>query len=358
MTTIEKIELLINGSQNFGVFLNRDPEDHEFLAKEILKRTINKRGYPVLDLPADNLELTSKWQSLTSPFDVQLEFPKKTSIKLPREKYGIKEVSYKEQKDGDLSLIVTSQNSPLLNEDLLIEELPPEIDVVFCLFNNSEKLENFKSQAKLPPNDKVVFLTSEGKTLTQKIFEITKLFDNNALDDPEINSLLFAALTTETNNFSEKIDEENLSFASSLLAKGADKAGVFKLLEKEKKTSVIQLLGRILARTYTDEISNISWSFLNQRDIQKTGNAPTSVLFMQKMINKIKPFLPPLNLHILLWQSETGINATSTFGTARNENYLEAMAEKIGAKAKNRFLTLGPFENFSKAEIYMREKLR
>jgi hypothetical protein len=244
---LEKIKPLVENSKSFGILLDKNPEEHEFLAQEALKEAIRSRGIPVLSLPETHEELQKKWGRIIKPTAL-FDFPQKTAIKLPKEKYGIKEVAYKEDQDN-LSLIITSSNALLSNEEISIEKLSPETEAIFCIFENHEKLEMFKTFLQLPESDRIVFISADEKTLTEKISLIIKLFEPRYLENKEVATLLFASLLVETNNLYKKGSKEIFSFASLLIENRADKEAVSEIMDHEKKPSFVQIIGRLLART-------------------------------------------------------------------------------------------------------------
>ena len=285
------------------------------------------------------------------------ELLQKTSIKLPKEKYNIKEVAYKEDKKH-LSLIVTSIDNGLIKEDISLEKLLPEVEAVFCFFENHSKLEKFKDKLTLPDHEKIIFITPNKKTLTEKIFDIAKMLDIDTSANTELATILFATLIIETGNFSEKISKKTLSLGSLLLENGAEKKIISQILEKEKSPFSTQLLGRLLARTYVDETLGVSWSFLNNKDFQKTNNTSITPSFLYKLLKKAKILIRRQNLYILIWQSLTDIKVLVTTHDDKNENYLIPIAAKMQTELQSRFFVAGPFENFSKAEIELRKAIK
>lgn len=355
--TIQAIKDIVDQSKSFAILLQENSEEHQFLLKEALAVAISAKSYPVMSVFKQPEEQLNLWLPLTADLPENKELPRKTSINLPKEKYNIKEVSYQE-KDNNLSLIITSDSSVLKNEDITLETLLPEPEMVFCLFENPSKTNLFQKHLTLPPEEKIIFLTSDKKTLVEKVAKIIKMFDNAGLEKKEINSLLFASLLLETDNFSKNVGAETLALASELIKKGTQEEIINEIKNKEKELPFVQLLGRILARTYIDEILNISWSFLNQRDFQKTNSAHTSFWPVYRQFKKIKSLLPKQGLHILLWQSSIGIEALILLGDGGSEEYFDLVSGKLDTSHQNHFLKIGPFENFSQAEIFIRGKLK
>lgn len=353
---LQQIKSIIENSESFGILLDENPEEYEFLAKEALRETISNKNIPVLNFPQNPEDFKEKWSVIINP-TTSIKFPEKTSIKLPKEKCNIKEISYKED-EGNLALIITSQGSNLTKEDISLEKLPPEVETVFCFFENPTKIEKYKNQLSLPNQKNIIFITPNEKTLTEKVFDIVKMFDPNTLNNKSISTLLLASLLTETENLSENVTKEILLLANVLFENEEGKKVISKIMEKEKKPSLTQLLGRILARTYIDDALNVSWSFLNRQDLKKTSNVAVSPIFLYRMLKKTRAFICQQNLHILIWQSMENVKAIVAAGTNKGENYLMPLAEKMGTSPQSRFFVVGPFENFSGAEIYLRQNIK
>ncbi|MFC1756840.1 hypothetical protein ACFLZC_01615 [Patescibacteria group bacterium] len=350
---VEKIKTLIETSKSFGIITDKNPEDYEFLAKEALKRTLALKKIPALDLLTERVGLKDKWSPIIKPI-AEIAFPQKTIIKLPKEKYDIKEVSYKED-DNNLSFVVTSKENEILNQDILLEKLPPETDSVFCFFGNDKKLEELRKTIKLPNNDKIIFIKQSEKTVTEKVLEIIKIFSPELANDMDTSTLLFASLITETNNFSTGITKESFFLATQLLGNNAQQELILEILEEDKKLFLAQLLGRALARTYVDESLEVSWSFLNSRDFQKTNNTSVSPQKLYELTKKMGNLIASQNLHVLIWKSSEGIKSLIAPGKNNNESYLLPLAKSLGAQMESKFFIIGPFENFSEAEIHIRK---
>lgn len=354
---MEKIKNLIETSRSFAVLSDENPEDHEILAKEILLSVIGEKNLPVINLPQGREFSQTKWAAMAKQKN-NTPLLQKASIRLPKGEYGIKEVGYNED-DGHYSFLITfSGKNFLKKDDLVLENLPPKVDSVFCLFEENSKLDNFSRELQLPEREKIVFITPNERALTEKIFDIAQIFNPNVLNDKDIVTLFFAALTKETNNFSERITAETLSLASLFLKNGAKKELVYGVLEKENTLPITQLTGRTLARTYLDNALNVSWSFINQRDIQKTGLTQASPAKFHEILKKIKTLIPPQKLHLLLWQdNKEGVKALATSPLNQN-TYLLPLAQKMRTEINSHFFITGPFENFSKAEMSLRQAIR
>jgi hypothetical protein len=353
---LNKIKTLIEESKSFGLLLDPNPEEHEFLAREILEQVITQKKLPIVSLPELSKINKEKWSPVLKE-KLAVFVPHKTSIRLPKQKYLVEEVAYEENEEY-LSFVLTPKKGGLLKEDLVLENLPPQVDTAFCLFENETKIETFKNDITLPSKEKIVYITPNEKTITEKVFSIAEIFNPNILTDKNISTLLFAALLKETNEFSENITKETLSLGSLFLENGARKETINSITEKEKTAFSAQILGRMLARTYIDDVMKTSWSFLNQRDMQKTNQVSVSPNFLYNLLKKIRTLIPPQKLHVLIWQSKEGIRALITAAAHKNEQYLLPLAQKFQTEPQSRFFIVGPFENFSQAESKLRQTLK
>lgn len=357
---MEKIRQLIGSSKSFGILLDPKPEEHEILLAEALKKIIYKKNLPVLcspklaDLPETQTREMTKWENLIQTND-GVKFPQKTALNLPSEENDIQEVAYSKN-NGKLSLVITSKTGISSLNEIQIEKLLPEPETIFCFFENNKKLELFRNEMQIPNNENVIFITPDNKTVTEKVFDIIKMFDPD-LRENEVCSLLYGALVTETNSFSLRTTGRMLKLGSILTENSMIQDSVSEILRKNKKASHFNLLGRMLARTYVDENTKSSWSFLNQKDIQKTNNPVISSTFLHSLLKKTYSFTQPQNFHVLIWQTVDGARALIASGEYTENERLQSLAENFGIETNNSFFTIGPFRNFSESEIYIRQKL-
>lgn len=353
---IQEIKSIIENSKSFGVLLDEKSEEYEYISAIVLEQTIAQKNLPVITLPQDIKHFPDKWSSVIKK-ETGIKFPQKTSLKLSREKYQIDEVSYKE--DGEnLSLVLTTENDDLNKDDIMLEKLPPEPEVIFCFFRDESQLKQHQEQLHISENEKIIFINQDEKTITEKVFDITKTLNPNILEKHETLTLLLASLLLETCNYSSITTEGVLSLGSLLLKNNAQYETLSEILEEEKSPAFSQLLGRALARTYIDTSTNTSWSFLNSKDFQKTNNQSDSTFLLCNIVKKLKTLVRKQDLHVLIWQSPKDIKALVTAGLGGNQEKFLNLAQSAEATLQSNFFTIGPFENFSKAEIYIRDKIK
>ncbi len=353
---LNKIKTLIEQSSSFGILNDPKPEEHEYLARFALEYAILKKKSPVTALPEPPENYEKKWRDILQN-KPKNELTQKSSINLPKNKYQIKEISYEED-EKYLKLILTSGGLTVSKEDIVLETVPPAAETVFCFFENSEKIKYFGHKIRMPDKDRIIFVTANDRTMTEKVFDIAEMFYPNILTDKTLATVLYAALVKETGGFSENTAKGTLSLASVLLESGADRQVISDILKKETGHFKTQMLGRIMARTFIDENTNISWSFLNQKDLQKTNHTNASPETLYEFLKKMRPLMPPQKFHVLVWQTLEGIKALIAGPADKNESYLIPLANRLQTQPQSKFFVAGPFENFTRAETQLRNAIK
>lgn len=351
--TLEKIQSLFQESKTFVLFSKKNCEDYKLLAKEALKQSISGKKLSVISLP-EHSEFRKKWSRMF-PNGENNVFSQQTSIRIPKNQYKIKELSC-EENDDFLSLIVTSENGELNRNAVVFEPIPPKVDAALCFFEprDADLLKEFEKQLILPPKEKIIFLTSNEKTFAEKVSQIIKTAFPDTYPLSIIPSLLFASLITETNNFVRPVSQEVLRFGSELLSLGADKETIKTILSEEKTISFARLLGRALARTHNDELLDVSWTFLSQKDLEKTENSNSSPSFFYNIVQSLREIIPFRSLSLLFWHNS---NKVLAMAAADEEEKLIPLARHLGVELQSKFFTAGPFDNFSEAELRFRKAL-
>ena len=351
---LEKIQAVFKESKTFALLSKKASEDFRLLAKEALKHVLLEKKLDVISLP-EHQDFQKKWKILI-PEKKSSPVLRQTSIRIPKAQCKIKELNY-ENNDDFLSLILTSENGEITKDALIFEPVRPRPDAVFCFFDphETETFQGIEDKITLPSKEKIIFLTSNGTTFSEKIAQIVKTVAADALSLRQISTLLFASLITETNNFIRPVSQEVLRFGSELLSLGADKELVKTVLNEEKTISSARLFGRALARTHIDETSNASWTFLSQKDIEKTGNLNSAPSFFYNILKNLRENIPYRPLSLLFWQAGQNVLAMAT---ADEEKELVPLACALGVKLQSKYFTTGPFANFSEAEIRFRNALR
>jgi len=351
---VTDIKHLIETSKSFGILLEETAEDYEILAKDLLIKIFSRKQVPVVSFPCDKETYKEKWGAIVRISEI-VPLPHKTSIKLPKEKYDIKEVSYEESADN-LSLVITSKKGQLLKDELVFENLLPQVDALICFLKDESKVTLFKNRIQIPENEKIIFIKNNQKTLTEEILELSKTLEPNLLHDQNTATLFLAMLLEETNNLTEKINKELLILGSLLLEKGAQIETIHEIRNTDQ-TKEFHLLGRLLARTYIDETLQISWSFVNRRDFQKTNKTATAYL-LSNLLKQVKQLVPKQKFRVIVWQNDKGIDAIVAANEQQGEKDMIKIAQKVGVSLDNNFFLAGPFESFSQAEIKIRQLLK
>ncbi len=350
---LEKIQNIFKEAKTFALLSKKGSEDYKFLAQEALKCALSEKKVGFFSF-SKNPELQEKWGAILKNTETS-QPARQTSIRIPKEHFQVKELSCQED-DQYLSLIITSENGELPKNAVLFEPILPKVEAVFCFFDppQEETLREFEHEISFPPKEKIIFLTSNGMTFAEKIYQIIKAINPNTPVSSDIATFLFASLITETNNFVRPVSQEVLLFGSELLSAGADKETIKNILNEEKTLSFARLLGRALARTHVDNAFNASWTFLAEKDFEKTDNLRISPSFLYGIVQKLREIIPTRTLSFLFWQDKNNIFAMAA---ADEEESLIPLAKQLGTSLNSKFFTAGPFANFSEAELRFRKAL-
>lgn len=361
----EKIAEVVNGSASCALILDQNPKEESFLLKTAMHLALKEKGMRVLSFPKEN-ELVKYYSEKWSPvlgnaIIKEEETDSKIYIKIPKKDLLIKELSYNEDEEH-FSLIISPKQGRLVKEALIFEETLPEPDTLICFFNNDfKKLDYFKGNFKLPESpanlifmplsDDELFIQDKKKILTEKITDFLHGLEINF--SPQIINLLFASLVLETNKFKYYLNKDVFSLANFLLGRGADAKLVMDILESQRTDSFVQILGRAAARTHYDEKYNALWTFLQSADFEKTNNVPSLNLVL-KIMKDLESIAKSARVYSFFWQKESEIWIVLKSG---DKDYLSKISKKLELEFKSDYLVIGPFENFSEAEMKAREAL-
>ncbi len=127
--------------------------------------------------------------------------------------------------------------------------------------------------------------------------------------------------------------------------------------EEDKKMNFAQLFGRALARTRVNDDLSSSWTFISEEDFEKTGSQSFDRNIFHKISRKMDDFIPPRMFSFVFWQEENGVYCMATSDEESKKN-LVLLAEKTGADLTGEYFVAGPFENFSSAEIKIKQALK
>ena len=199
--------------------------------------------------------------------------------------------------------------------------------------------------------ERIIFLGSRTRTLSEKLYDLIKLLIPNG--NFKEATLLYAALLMETGNFSRLQTPGVFGLAKNLLEAGADQARTG-FSSKTYTAGARQLLGRALARSQREEGFGAFWSFLPFKDFEKTHLRPTAENLKELGAELIK-FKNRDDLSLLLW--EDGEKKILGFASGPNPR-IQKLAMAMGAAPQSDYFAFGPFANFSEAERKLRELLK
>lgn len=378
--TSNGIKEQLNGVKFYALLAEENLKEEVFLLRRAFELGLKNSEISVISLPKNKeSEFLSSYEEKWRPFLEDIDEPKtekqsKTIIKIPKKEFVVKELSYNEEEDF-FALVITSQNGPLKKEITIFEETLPEPDAVLCFFKDRQKMENFKSAIKFPEEKNILIFDDLNENLAaetslpppRKIYteKMINLFQILSFDfSPSVLNLLFGALVVETNNFKDYSNKEIFSLANFLLGRGADAKTLKNILENGKTNDFIRLTGRAAARSHYEEQNEVSWSFLAKKDFEKTNHSPSLEVIL-RVIKEAEKLIKSAKIFVLCWQAQlensslTGQKEEAVFGLIKSgEKFLLSdLAEKLNLQLQSDYLLAGPFQNFSEAEIKIKEAM-
>lgn len=345
-----KIKELVEEAKNILLLVEPSAEETELLSRHALKNTLEQADKKLFLLPEPPKDFENKFSSLIA----QYQKPAGTNglkITIPKN-IPLEELSYQEEGDN-FSINLNCKNGAIAPQDIKIEQAKPKMDLVFCFSDKQKLVEQARKKLALPDKENLVFLTKNTRTLAEKIYDLRQALNLSATEDKNTATLLYASLIYETNNFQEKTSEAVLELGAKLLKAGADQQMLRAINRKEKTSADAKLLGRALARTHIDSTLSCSWSFLAQKDFQKTG-ALAEQKTLLNTIKKIRENIQPMPLSFLFWEKEKQIRAL-VYG--ENEEAVRPLALELGAALQSQYFISSGFKNFTEAELAMRKLL-
>ncbi len=363
----EKIRNIFASAKFFAVISDKEAAEEILLAKEALIAAIRNTGLLVHFFPERQSVFIEKWRVILPSEDNSL-FAFSTSILIPKNKTGIKEISYTE--DNKYVNINISASEEISKENVLFKTAPAKIDAIFYFSFDQKQLgekltEELSQKIIIPESDNIITVApgSNGETISEKIFNIIQIIESSgdiSVNKPLVSDLLLASLFIETDQFQKNLNEGALGLAASLIKLGADKEKIAGLIN-DKSPSFARLLGRAMARSYPNESLKSMWTFVAEQDLEKTGHEPNPALF-EKIMKKIKSLLEHRPVFVLIWQSRQKVWAMVSVSLPNKEEAMGKIRAFLPAKnnslSDGSNLVSGPYKNFSEAELKIQDVLK
>jgi len=361
----DKIKEVFANAKCLGVIFGKDVPEETLLAKEALVEAIRNTGLPVYSFPERNPSFTEKWRTII-PLTNNVTPTFSTSILIPKNKIAIKEISYGED-DRFVNIDISSTKEEVTKENIIFKTTPTKADSVFYFPSlgqgdlGKDFSEDLFKKINIPEQENIVTLSSSSgsETIAEKVFNVIQIIEaigDVSIINPSVSEILLASLLTETNQFQENINEKALGLASSLMKLGANKEKINNIFN-DKNASFAKLLGRALARSQTNESLKSVWSFISEQDMEKTGAVPNFATF-DKVLKKMKMFLEPQPIFVVLWQHQQEVWAMINISTKNNNEMTEKIRSFLSATKEDGNLISGPYKNFSEAEIKIQSALK
>lgn len=350
MEQMDKIKKLTASSSSFAVLFKESSQEHEILCAQALTTALFLCDRSVYQLSLLSETIKQKWSPLL--VDIPAEaIPQITSIKIPANETEIKEMSY-EKNNGTLELRISS-TGPLNIKGVSLEQKPEVIDLVFS-FGGEEAAPNINYK-------NIISFSPDTDTVSEKVLTaIKELKITDTKNLAIISSLLLAALIMETDNFTKHFDPQTLAAGKELLEMGADKKTISSVLEKAKSTPLTQILGRAMARTRASEDAKTSWTFLSREDFEKSANPPPDAPAILDIVHRLRALMPAPPMMIALWQDEGGVEVMikNFDNSPEAKEKILSLAHKAACPLQNDFFVMGPFKNFTEAELQTQKMLK
>ncbi len=219
----EKIKNMIELSDSFALLLKSRPEEHELLAAEAFKAALEEKRKSVYLFPEKSEEFKKRWAHI-------LPIEKKNTrlfinfIRIPKDKYGIKEIAY-ENGDDFFTLKIISENEGLSKENVAFESRPQTAaaDIVFTIgLSPGEEPKGAEKRISFPAKDKIIPLNPNKKAVAGAIQDIIMSMGEDILSRQSISTLLLASLLFEKTLQYEQSGEETAKRKEKLISSGAD----------------------------------------------------------------------------------------------------------------------------------------
>ena len=354
--SLAKFKEIVDRSQTFAVRCGKTWDASKILCAEILNQTLKKLGKESssdINLAPENIKNCS-----SILLDLNLEQLNQPSIKenilvkFDTKTLPIKGLKY--EKEGDVIKIIlegavnTAGTSPTLDEtNIKIEKERPPVDLLLLIDPQESEIEHILKDA---PHKEVIKISSQGKALVLKIFDILKLLSETTV--AELKNVFWFLFAEEA-----KINRPAGKEILIALADLADREiGSQKIADAEEAllgNSFRKLLGRALARShYEKEISTI-WSFLPKKDFERCEEKASSSL---NVLNRLRILNPQSKFFALLWANkESEVNAIVA---GRDATSFKKLADMFRTAPASSYFFLNSFETFSDAEIKIRNAVK
>lgn len=349
------ISSLIDTHERFVIATRPQARRDILLAREALRFALEIKGSKTISLPALTDMFTNEWKTILPPQSAR-EIPSKILISLPKEKVG--EICYEERADKTV-FIITPKNA-MREQEISIREELPEVDAAFFFFPYEDSSRNeVAKHVTLPSKDNMVFLLENEKTLAEKIYALTQSIAFRPEEELLWATLLYTSLVLETDNFKRKISPRIFSLAERLLKRRANTDAIPREEEKKhegsRNLSYAQILGRALARTQVDEGTNSSWTFLTQKDFQKSGiHTDKKEGAVQDVLAYIERIVPRVETSFLLWE---GPNISCVI-KSKDKKFISQCARTESFSCTDTACRGENFSTFTHAELKIRELLK
>lgn len=361
MDTQKAIDL-IEKSEHLALLLPSSPSIDALAAAEALARMLEARGkavgYTTSPPAVSHPEKFKKLVSLNA-------LPKEFIISLDTSQSPISQLRY-EKGEEKIDVIFSPQSFAIRDQYVSFREGKTICDCAIMLgisdtdsvsnlsptpeFFTETPLINFDRSADNKRYGEANLVDPTKSSLSEVIYAFLSAFHSSPLAAEEA-TLLLGGMVEATKGFrAPETTADTLLASSELMRLGARLAEAFSLAadnESSESLSLLQLVGRAVARSKQDVNKHVLWSFLTAEDFEKTGRSAQDVPAVMERLAKSLP--SPERVQALLYQTPQETEIRTILSGDREA--LEAIQTRSPSSFQSPCLALDEkFSSFREAE--------
>ena len=317
MTPKEQAINFIQKSSSVGIALPEKAGVDESASYLALSRILTKLGKGVGVIFSGEIPKTLREVLPAEAFDnINEGLPHEFVIAVNHSASQLKELRYEREGDS-LNIILTPKDRPIKKEDISFRQGQAKYDLILTL--GAHALEDLGRAFEESPNlfyetpliavdasmeheaFAEVNLTDAGRSSVSEITADLALALSEESVDALASTALLAGIITKTKNLqNNRTKPATLAISAELVARGAKKDEIVRVLWKTKPLPLLQVWGRASVRSRLDNEKGILWSVLTKDDFAKTQTLPEEAIPF--VLDHIEEHFALPEAFVLLWQ--------------------------------------------------------
>ncbi|MBU4274373.1 hypothetical protein KKE19_01005 [Patescibacteria group bacterium] len=339
MDLYEDAKNLIKQSKNIYILPSQEKEESiiSALALFYTLKELNKNVNLIVD------EIPERLKFLIPSLDY-ISYPRNFVIALPNNLAEISQIRY-EKDEKDLKIYLTTNKGNIKKSDISFSFTAPKADLLITIgvkelnqnnqsgFTGKDFLSNTAilniDNKKEGESFGKINLVKENGSLTEIVFSVIKLIDENLIKKDIAISLL-AGLIVFSNNFQSKnISSEILEIAAFLTKKGESINLIANKLYQQESLPQIKFLGQVLNNLNVAENNKASWAVLDNLDCQNLVEKDITTV-----VERLKNNFDFRNLFVL-WKSHSSEPVSKGFFYSENYDLIKKAENEYQGTVKN-----------------------